>query len=343
MSLINLNLPDIWLLLIGFFLLYYAVTDGASLGIGIFSLFTRDDETRRTMMGSISHTWHASQTWLVILGGMLFGAFPLFYSLFLAALYIPFIIMLFGLILRGVSFEFHERSRPKSFWLYIFGIGSFIVTLAQGFALGGLLDGLQIVENRFAGSIWSWLTPYSTLVALGLFFGYLMLGANYLIARTSGNLQNRSYQQAWMASLMTLLVTSAVHILTGVNHPEMIEKLSLSDELLLPVMFSITGLAFVMYFRSLIKKQQIEPYFWNVAVLILSFTSLSIGLYPNMIPGIQSSSLTVQAAAASPLTLKFMLVMTAILLPVIIVYTSYNYWIFRGKTDEGGYDGSSGP
>jgi len=338
MSLITSNLPDIWLLLIGFFLLYYAVTDGAALGIGILSLFTRDAGTRRNMMGSISHTWHASQTWLVILGGMLFGAFPLFYSLFLAALYIPVIIMLLGLILRGVSFDFHERSRRKSFWLYIFGIGSLIVTLAQGFALGGLLDGLHIIDNHFAGSIWSWLTPYSTLVALGLFFGYLMLGANYLIARTSGNLQNRSYQQAWMAGPLTLLVTSAVHILTGVNHPEMMEKLSLSDGFLLPVMFSLTGLAFIMYFRSLAKKQQIGPYFWNAAVLVLSFTALSIGLYPNMIPGVQSASLTVQAAAAPPLTLKFMLVMTAILLPVILVYTSYSYWIFRGKTDNSTYE-----
>jgi len=332
------NLPDIWLLLIGFFLLYYAVTDGAALGIGILSLFTRNAGTRQIMMGSISHTWHASQTWLVILGGMLFGAFPLFYSLFLAALYIPIIIMLLGLILRGVSFDFHEHSRRKSFWLYIFGIGSLIVTLAQGFALGGLLDGLHIIDNHFAGSIWSWFTPYSALVALGLFFGYLMLGANYLIARTSGKLQNRSYQQAWMAGPLTLLVTSAVHILTGVNHPEMMEKLSLSDELLLPVMFSLTGLAFIMYFRSLAKKQQIGPYFWNAAVLVLSFTALSLGLYPNMIPGVQSSSLTVQAAAASPLTLKFMLVMTAILLPVILVYTSYSYWIFRGKTDNSAYE-----
>jgi cytochrome d ubiquinol oxidase subunit II len=337
MSFIESNLADIWLLLIGFFLLYYAITDGAGLGIGIWSLATRDEKTRQAMMGSISHTWHASQTWLVILGGMLFGAFPLFYSIVLSALYIPILLMLTGLIFRGVSFDFHERSRHKSFWLYVFGLGSLIVTLAQGFALGGLLGGLDLRDSHFSGSVWSWATPYSTLVAGGLFCGYLMLGANYLIARTTGKLQERSYRLAWLAGLLTLTVTSAVHVLTGVHHPEMADKMRLSSGIYLPLMLSITGVCFLMFFRSLIKRHQFAPYFWNSSIIILSFTALSIGLYPNMIPGTQSSALTVQAAAASPLTLKFMLVMTAILLPVILAYTSYSYWIFRGKTDSKGY------
>jgi cytochrome d ubiquinol oxidase subunit II len=341
MSFFESNLANIWLLLIGFFLLYYAITDGAGLGIGIWSLTAKDGKTRRKMMGSIGHTWHASQTWLVILGGMLFGAFPLFYSIVLSALYIPILIMLIGLILRGVSFEFHERSSHESFWLYVFGFGSLIVTLAQGFALGGLLGGLDVMDSHFAGSVWSWATPYSALVAAGLFFGYLMLGANYLIARTTKDLQEKSYRFAWLAGLLTLLVTSAVHFLTGIHHPEMADKLRLSSGIYLPLLLVITSVCFIMYFRSLAKRQQIAPYFWNSIIIILSFTALSIGLYPNMIPGAGSSALTVQAVAASPLTLKFMLVMTAILLPVILAYTSYSYWIFRGKTDDNGYEEST--
>lgn len=338
MAIIESNLADIWLLLIGFFLLYYAITDGAGLGIGIWSLTSRDKKTRQTMMGSIGHTWHASQTWLVILGGMLFGAFPLFYSIVLSALYIPILLMLLGLVFRGVSFDFHERSRHKSFWLYVFGFGSLIVTLAQGFALGGLLEGLDIRGSHFAGSVWSWATPYSALVAAGLFFGYLMLGANYLIARTTDNLQEKSYRFAWAAGLLTLVVTSAVHVLTGVQHPEMADKMRLSSGIYLPLMLTLTGISFIMFFHSLFKRHQLAPYFWNSSIIILSFAALSIGLYPNMIPGTESSALTVQAAAASPLTLKFMLIMTVILLPIILAYTSYSYWIFRGKTDDSGYE-----
>jgi cytochrome d ubiquinol oxidase subunit II len=339
MNLIVTNLPDIWLLLIGFFLLYYAITDGANLGIGILSLLARSEQTRRSMMGSIGHTWHASQTWLVILGGMLFGAFPLFYALLLSALYIPIIIMLIGLIFRGVSFEFYERARSKGFWLFSFGFGSLVVTLAQGFALGGLLGGIDIVDSRFAGSILGWLTPYSFLAAAGVLFGYLMLGANYLIARTTGSLQARSYRLAWVTGLLTLAVTTGVHIWTGLQNPAMAEKWTLSAGFRLPFLLFLTGMAFIFFFRSLAKQQQLAPYFWNSTIIILSFTALSIGLYPNMIPGGLSTAVTVKEAAASPLTLKFMLAMTVVLLPVILIYTSYNYWIFRGKTDSGAYEG----
>lgn len=336
MALIESNLPDIWLLLIGFFLLYYAITDGANLGIGILSLLESEERKRRAMMNSIGHTWHASQTWLVILGGMLFGAFPLFYSIVLSALYIPIIIMLVGLIFRGVSFEFHEQAHYKNFWLYLFGVGSLIVSLAQGFALGGLLGGLDILENHFTGSAWEWLTPYSALVAGGLFFGYLMLGANYLIARTSGPLQEKGYRLAWLTGLLTLGLTSGVHIWTALNYPDMTARLKGSTGFYLPLLLTITGIAFIMFFRSLLKRQQVGPYFWNSSIIILSFTALSIGLYPNMIPGVRTPAMTVQDAAASPLTLKFMLIMTVILLPIIIAYTSYNYWIFRGKTYDNG-------
>ena len=288
MGFIESNLPDIWLLLIGFFLLYYAITDGANLGIGILSLLTRDKRKMRLMMDSIGHTWHASQTWLVILGGMLFGAFPLFYSVFLSALYIPIIIMLIGLIFRGVSFDFHERARFKEFWLYAFGLGSLTVTLAQGFALGGLLGGMDIRDNHFAGSVWDWLTPYSALVAGGLFFGYLMLGANYLIAKTTGSLQEQSYRLAWLTGLLTLILTSGVHIWTGLHYPETSTRWHSDGGIYLDLMLVATASAFLMFFRSLVKKQQLGPYFWNSAVIILSFTALSIELYPNMIPGVRT-------------------------------------------------------
>ncbi|MGW8161517.1 MAG: cytochrome d ubiquinol oxidase subunit II [Desulfobulbales bacterium] len=331
-EIINNNLPTTWLLLIGFFLLYYALTDGADLGIGILTLFTRDPDERGAMMQSIETIWHGNQTWLVILGGMLFGAFPLFYSIVLSALYIPFILMLFGFIFRGVAFEFHANAKRKSIWIYSFGIGSLIATLAQGFALGGLLGGIEVEYDKFAGQPWDWVNWYSVIAAAGVFFCYLMLGSGFLVARATGSLQERSYRAAAVSGALTLLVSLAIYVLTGFLHKEMMAKLTSWPPSPLYLFVSLALTAFFMFFISLRRKKYLAPLVWNWLVIIFSFTGLSIGLYPNMIPGVISQSLTVQDVAASPLTLRFMLGVMAVLLPVILTYTSYSYWIFRGKT-----------
>lgn len=336
METITTHLPDIWLQLIGFFLLYYAVTDGADLGVGMWSLLSRRPEERQAMMASISSIWHGNQTWLVILGGMLFGAFPIFYAILLSALYIPIIVMLFGLILRGVSFEFHERSGNKMLWCHVFGLGSLIVTLAQGFALGGLLGGLHVSQGRFAGSVLDWLSPYAAFIAAGVVAGYLMLGASYLIARTTGALQEKSFRLAAGAGLFTLLISAGVHFWTTARYPVMLQKWTTAARLPLGLLILGTVAAFALYFVSLRSRRwQRAPLLLNAAILVFSFSALSIGLYPHMIPGVVSSSLTVYQAAASPKTLLFMLTSTAVLLPVILSYTAYNYWVFRGKTDQG--------
>lgn len=342
-EIINNNLPTVWLLLIGFFLLYYALTDGADLGIGILTLFSRDREEQEAMMQSIDTIWHANQTWLVILGGMLFGAFPLFYSIVLTALYIPFILMLFGFIFRGVAFEFHANAKRKSVWIYSFGIGSLIATLGQGFALGGLLGGIEVEYEKFAGHPWDWINWYAVIVAAGVLCGYLMLGAVFLVARTTGPLQERSYRGAKISGILTLLVSLAVYIQTSILHPEMAAKWDSWPPSLLYLFLVLTLGAFIMFFISLRRKKHFAPLIWNWLIIIFSFTGLSIGLYPNMIPGVISQSLTVQDVAAGPLTLRFMLGVMAFMLPVIFVYTTYSYWIFRGKTTGSEYnDGGQG-
>lgn len=332
------NLPTVWLLLIGFFLLYYALTDGADLGIGILTLFSRNEEDREKMMQSIETIWHGNQTWLVILGGMLFGAFPLFYSIVLSALYIPFIIMLFGFIFRGVAFEFHANARNKSIWIYSFGLGSLIATLGQGFALGGLLRGLQVEYGKFAGQPWDWMSWYTVTAAGGVLCGYLMLGASFIIARTTGSLQERSYRLAFQTAALTVIVSLAVYIQTSLLHKEMAAKWVSWPPSPLYLFLVLTLGACGMYFITLRQRKHFAPLFWNWLLIIFSFTGLSIGLYPNMIPGIISQSLTVRDVAASSLTLKFMLAVSAIILPIIFVYTTYSYWIFRGKTTTGEYE-----
>ena len=344
MDAINANLPTIWLFLVGFFLLYYVLTDGADLGIGILTLVTRKPEDKKAMMDSIHTIWHGNQTWIVILGGMLFGAFPLFYSIVLSALYIPFIVMLFGFVFRGVAFEFHENARWKPVWLVSFGVGSLLATLGQGFALGGLLGGISVQADSFAGQPDDWLNGYSFIAAAGVVAGYLMLGAGFLIAKTEGPLQERSFRLAAAAGLATALVSTAVYIATSILHPTMASKWLFRGESAWPSFFLyffllLTLGAFVMYFRSLMRKRQLAPLVWNWLVVIFSFTGLSIGLYPAMIPSIEAASLTVEEVAASPTTLRFMLVVTLILLPIILTYTTYSYWIFRGKMNkEEGYE-----
>ena len=325
-------LADIWLFLIGFFLLYYAVTDGADLGVGMLSLF-RDDERRGFMMSTLHATWHGNQTWLVLLGGMMFGAFPVFYSLVLSSLYIPMAVMLIGLIFRGVAFEFRENSSHKVGWGLSFGLGSLVVTLAQGFALGGLLGGLDVQNGEFVGGIWDWFSPFSILVTAGVVAGYVMLGANYLIMKTVGEFQDRSFRLARSASIATLLVAVAVHVWTVARYPYIAQKWTSYPDLRYVAPFPIlTVLAVVMYFRALQKRREVAPLLWNAAIILFSFIGLSTEMYPSMIPHVISPGVTVTHAAASPPTLVFMLIVTAFLIPVILMYTTYEFWVFRGKT-----------
>jgi cytochrome d ubiquinol oxidase subunit II len=337
MEIINAHLATIWLLLVGFFLLYYALTDGADLGIGMLTLLAPDWDEKNEMMQSIHTIWHGNQTWLVILGGMLFGAFPLFYSIVLSALYLPFTLMLFGFIFRGVAFEFHANAAAgrKPVWLVSFGIGSLMATLGQGFALGGLLGGIAVEADTFAGKPTDWMNWYAVIAAAGVVCGYLMLGAGFLIARTTGRLQEWSYGVARFAGWLTIIVSAAVYAGTSGLHGEMAAKWTVWPPSLLYLFSFLTLAAFTLYFRSLRRKNQLAPLVWNWLIIIFSFTGLSIGLYPGMIPSIGSAALSVEEVAASPTTLRFMLVVMAVLLPIILSYTTYSYWIFRGKTTEG--------
>jgi cytochrome d ubiquinol oxidase subunit II len=329
------HLPQIWLFIIAFFLLYYVVTDGADLGIGIVSLFARDEGERGRMMETIGPIWHNHQTWLVLLGGMLFGAFPVFYAVLLSSLYIPMMFMLLGLMLRGVSFEFRAHSRRTWLWGLSFGIGSLITAAAQGIALGGLLGGLELSHGRFVGDVWDLPGPFSLTVAAGVVFGYVMLGCNYLLMKTGGRLQRKSFARARAAALVTLAVSVAVHVWSALRHPAVLQKWAdPAHQAILVPFLGLALLGFVMYFRHLARGRERAPFAWNVLVILCSFSALSVALYPNMIPSLALDPLTVQSAAASASTLAFMLLVTAVLLPVILVYTILTYRVFRGKVQE---------
>jgi len=331
------HLADIWLLHMGFFLLYYAVSDGLDLGVGMISLFSKSSRERATLMGSIRSNWHGNQSWLIILAGMLFGAFPTFYAIVFSALYIPILIMLFGLVFRGVAFEFHDHSERKRLWEISFGYGSLIVSIAQGLALGAILSGNITVENgHFTGGPWAWLNPFGLLVAAGVLIGYSMLGANYLLMKTAGELQERSYRIAWGTSIVTLLVSLSVHAWVAFRYPHVGERWTTYPWMLLIDGFSLlAAAAYIALLVCIKKRREVAPIFLNAAIVVFSFTALSIGLYPYMIPNASSDGVTVAELAAAPETLMFMLYFSVVAVPVILVYTSYEYWVYRGKTDAG--------
>ena len=339
-------LPTIWLVHMGFFLLYYAVSDGIDLGVGMIALCGRSSEERGTLMGSIRSNWHGNQTWLVILGGMLFGAFPAFYALAFSAFYIPILVMLFGMVFRGIAFEFRDHSKTPQRWERSFAWGSLATALAQGFALGGILSGAMRVEHgEYVGGPWDWLNLYSAWVTVGVLAGYIMLGANYLIMKTNGELQKRSRRTAWVASAATLVVAATVHLWTALRFPfAQLRWWTFPDVLLVAGLTFLAGAAFVAVFVALYRGRETLPSFFNALVVVFSFCALSVVYYPHMVPSLDTPPVTVHALAAAPSSLMFMLSVSAVALPIIVGYTSYEYWVYRGKTerDMAGLDESMG-
>ncbi|HET6489354.1 MAG TPA: cytochrome d ubiquinol oxidase subunit II [Syntrophales bacterium] len=338
MDTISPYLPDIWLVIIGTLLLYYVVADGYDLGVGILSLFCRSGQERSIMAGSLKAVWASNQTWLVLLGGMAFGAFPIFYSLLLSSLYVPIVIMLFGLIFRGLAIELSGHDRFKAFWGPAFGLGSLVTALAQGFAAGALFGGLDIVQLRFVGGMWDWLSPFAVLAALTLLACYVMLGANYLILKTEGDLQAGSYRTARRASAATLVLGAAIFVWNVLRFPYIRERWVHPSTLFYVAVFPLLALlAFSLYRRSLSRSDSLAPLLWSALFVVLAFVGLSAGIYPVIIPGI-TGHITIREASAHPATLAFMLVAVAILFPIILTYNIYNYRVFGGKTREGKYE-----
>lgn len=329
---VHLFLADIWYVLLGAILVFYVVTDGFDLGVGILSLFERDETRRTEMMRGIGGVWDANETWLVLFGGALFGAFPVVYAVALHALYVPISAMLFGLILRGVAFEFRAHARHKRVWNLAFGGGSLMAALAQGYALGGVIGGLSIADGRFTGSVWSWLNPFSTVVAVGVAAGYALLGGTYLIIKTQATLQavirRRSRSSAWIMLFVAVFVTAA----TPLSYEYVARRWFTVPHVLVLGVLPITALgAYAMLMRALDRGYEHAPFVWSLAIFTASFVGLAVSLYPYLLP----PTMTIAETAASSSTLVFMLVGIGMLIPVMIIYNGYQYLVFRGKTSHG--------
>jgi cytochrome d ubiquinol oxidase subunit II len=325
---IHLFLANVWFLLLGLILMFYVVTDGFDLGVGILSLFERDNDRRTQMMTGLKGIWDANETWLILFGGALFGAFPAVYALVLQALYIPITAILFGLILRGVAFEFRAHACSKRVWTLAFGGGSLLTTLAQGYALGGLIGGLSVADGQFTGTVWSWLSPFSTMVAMGVAAGYALLGGTYLIIKTQGKLQSINRKRSRWAAWIMLSAAAVVTIATPLLHSYITQRWFRAPDVLYLVPLPAIALgAFTMLMQSLRRGYEISPFVWSLVIFVASFVGLAVSLYPYLLP----PALTLAATASSSVTLVFMLVGIGMLIPVMLVYNGYQYLVFRGK------------
>lgn len=330
------ELSFIWAGLIAFAVLAYALLDGFDLGIGILFPFLKDRDERHLAMNTIAPVWDGNETWLVLGGGGLFAVFPLAYAVVMPALYPLIIAMLLGLIFRGVAFEFvHRTKRMQAFWEVGFWGGSLIATIAQGMALGALVQGITIEGRAYAGGNWDWLTPFSTLTALALLVGYAMLGATWLIVKTEGETLERARRFARPLGVALLVLIGAISLITPLQQPEyLLRWFGWPSGLWSTIVPVLLGFTVWQLWKGLRDGDHLLPFLATVAVFVLCYAGLGISFYPNLVP----PSLTITAAAAPDSSLAFLLFGAAVLIPAILAYTAYSYWVFRGKVrPEDGY------
>ena len=327
----SFDLPFIWAGLIAFAVLAYVILDGFDLGVGILFPFSKTEHHRDVMMNTVAPVWDGNETWLVLGGGGLLAVFPLAYSVIMPALYAPIIAMLLGLILRGVAFEFRWRTKRGQFlWDWAFAGGSVIAALAQGLALGTLVHGIPMTGRAYGGGWWDWLSLFSILTAIAVVTGYALLGATWLIMKTEGELQDLSRRNATIAGVATLALIGIISLWTPFLHPEYFTRWfawpTMIFSAIVPIL--VAACAYGLY-SGLRDKTDYRPFFSTLGLFILSFVGLGISFYPYIVP----PSLTIWDAAAPDKSLRFLLVGALVLIPMILIYTAYSYWVFRGKTD----------
>ncbi len=329
-----MGLVTIWASLVGLAILLYIILDGFSLGIALLFPTTKEERERDILIGTIAPVWDMNQTWLVFGGGAILVAFPLMYGIVFSALYIPLLTFIFGLIFRGVTFEFRVHAARKEGWNRAFFLGSLAAVFAQGLTLGGVISGIRVRAGQFAGGPFDWLNPFSVMVGVAMIAGYLLLGSTYVIIKTTGELQDRAYRQAFWWAVAVLAFMVAVTVWTPLHYPVVLQNWLRSPRIYFIWIFPVIGLAaFLVLIRSLRAREEITPFICTVIFFLAGYLGLIASIYPFVVP----PSLTFEEAAAQPETLRFCLWGAAIVLPVVLAYIIYSYSIFRGKVDQSYY------
>jgi len=328
------HLVVVWAVIIAVGVALYVVLDGFDLGIGILFPTAASREEQDVMMNSVAPVWDGNETWLVLGGAGLFGAFPVAYAVLLPALYLPILAMLIALIFRGVAFEFRfkasDRSRPL--WNAAFFGGSTLAAFSQGVVLGAFIEGIPTDGSRYAGGTFDWLSPFALFTGLGLVAGYALLGCGWLIWRTTGRLQDRSFRMMLPLAAIVGIAIAGVSLWTPLTNDRIADLwFSWPNILLLSPVPLLVAVVAVMLFLAVKERRELTPFLLCLGLFGLSYAGLGISLWPLAVP----PDITLWDAASPWQSQLFLLGGAVILIPVILGYTAYTYWVFRGKVRPG--------
>jgi cytochrome bd ubiquinol oxidase subunit II len=327
------NLTVFWAGVIAFSILMYVILDGFDLGVGILFGTTPVEENRQSMLNTIAPFWDGNETWLVVIGASLYAAFPAAYAVFLGAFYIPVLLLLIGLIFRGIAFEFRGRAK-QMLWLWDLGfwLGSVVVAFVQGAAVGAMLKGIPVVNGQFAGHAFDWVRPFPILTGIGMVFGYALIGASWLVLKSEGAIREWAYAKIKWLAAGVLLVLGLAFALSLTADAGAIAQSHLKDRgwgMIFPILAFAALLGTVIAARR--ERRDRVPFALTMLFFFSSYLTLGVMMWPYMIP----YSVTVANAAAPDASLGFLFYGGVIVLPIIAVYTIGVYWVFRGKTRQG--------
>jgi cytochrome bd ubiquinol oxidase subunit II len=315
-----------WVALLAVAMLLYVLLDGFDLGVGILFAFA-GETNRRKMMSAISPVWDGNETWLVVTGTVLFGAFPSAYAALLSAFYLPLVLMLCALILRGVAFEFRYKSIGfRWFWDLGFAGGSLLATFVQGMTVGALVKGLPMVDGHYVGGTLGWFSPFAALCGLGLVLGYSLLGASWLAQKCDGAIRARAYRVLPLLTVAVLVFLAVAFVAALSMHLALMSRwLERPYLLIFPLIGAVSALGLLKGVRQ---HNDLAPFRYSALIFIAAFGTLACSFWPFMIP----FALTVQQVAAPPASLTFMFWGAGLfVMPLTLIYTVVVYRLFRGK------------
>jgi len=326
------NLAIFWAGVIALSIFAYVILDGFDLGVGVLFGTTSDESKRGQMMNAIAPFWDGNETWLVIIGTSLFAAFPAVYAVFLSAFYLPVLLLLFGLIFRGIAFEFRNRAGAmRWFWDWGLCVGSVVVAFAQGAAIGAMMRGVPVVNNQYTGDAFGWLHPFSVLTGIGLVLGYALLGAGWLVLKSEGPLRAWAYMRIpWLVGAVIAILGLAFIASVTIDAGAIVQ--SNLQERVWGVVFPIVAVAALLGVIAGARARRDEvPFFLTALFFLASYLTLGVMFWPYMVP----YSVTVANAAAPEASLGFIFYGGVIVLPVIAAYSVGVYYVFRGKARKG--------
>jgi cytochrome d ubiquinol oxidase subunit II len=330
----GIDLPLLWAIIILFSVMMYVVMDGFDLGIGLLFLRVPEKADRDTMMNTVAPVWDGNETWLVLGGAGLLAAFPLAYAVVLSAFYLPLILMLVGLVFRGVAFEFRFKAseRRRRWWDLAFAGGSLVATFFQGVTLGGFVQGVSVTERGYGGGALDWITPFAMFTGAGLCVAYALLGSTWLIMKTEGRLQQRMRALSRPLVWGLLGVVAVISIWTPLIEPAIARRWFSFPNLLWfsPVPLLVACSAYALL-KALREGGETAPFLLTLGLIFLGYSGLGISLWPNVIP----PAVSIWDAAGPDQSLGFALVGALLIIPVVLSYTAFSYWVFRGKVQHG--------